>query len=630
MPGSDGAGPSNATPSAPELAERNPIRRWARRIAADQTLILIAFGALIGTITAFGTIAFAETLHWVERLTRGSMSAGGDWLVIAIPVVGMGLTGLLVHLFAADARGHGVPQVMKAIIDKGGVIPLRVGVVKVFASICTVGSGGSSGTEGPIVQIGATAGSVVGQRFRVSRERMQTFLGCGAAAGIASIFNAPIAGVFFVMEILLRDFSLRTFTPVVVAAVFSTATTQAFMGENEAIFASGEAVQAYTFRAIELPSYMLLGVICGLVAVGFSRLLHAGEDLYSEVKLHPLVKPITGAILLGVVGIAFLHLTRALAAPGTPGADAGVPAFFGNGYDTIRWLISPGAFAATPDAAHPGGLPVILWFLILLAAMKAVATTITLASGGSGGVFAPSLFLGAATGAAIGVGLDRLGLIPEGGSPAAYALVGMAAVVAGGTHAPMTAILILYELTRDAYVILPIMLAAIIAVVVAQLLERDSLYTYRLRRQGVNVGRSLDLSLMRRLQAGRCELVPLPEPVYASDPVSKLVMLHAHWSVPDFVVMDQTTGAYLGMVTGADMRTALIDHEAIPLLLVAELLREVPSVRYDEPLDSVMSKFAAHDVASLAVMSPIDPTLPIGILTRGKAIAAYNRALAES
>lgn len=600
------------------------------RMLRDPQFILIVFGAAIGTLTALGTIAFAETLHWVERLTRGTMSDGADWLIIAIPVIGMGLTGVLVHLFASDARGHGVPQVMRAIIDKGGVIPLRVGVVKVFASILTVGSGGSSGTEGPIVQIGATAGSVVGQKFRVSRERMNTFLGCGAAAGIASIFNAPIAGVFFVMEILLRDFSLRTFTPIVVAAVFSTATTQAFMGENEAIFASGETIQAYAFSMPELPSYVLLGVICGLVAVGFNRMLHAGEDLYSEIKLHPVIKPITGALMLGVLGVAFLHLTRGVAAGGSPGSEAGVPAFFGNGYETIRWLISPAAFTPEANAADPGALPMVFWFLVLLAAMKAVATTLTLASGGSGGVFAPSLFLGAAAGAAVGVILDRFGLIPAGGSPAAYALVGMAAVVAGATHAPMTAILILYELTRDAYVILPIMLAAIVAVVVAQLLERDSIYTYRLRRQGVNVGRSLDLSLLRRLSAGRCELLEMPDPVYASDPLSKLVAMHAHWSVPDYVVVDQTTGAYLGMVTGGDMRTALIDREAIPLLLVAELLREVPSVRYDEPLDSVMNKFAAHDVASLAVTSPIDPTLPIGILTRGKAMAAYNRALVES
>ncbi|MCA9300859.1 MAG: chloride channel protein, partial [Phycisphaerales bacterium] len=197
------------------------LRHIADRVERDWWLILC--GAGIGTLTGLGAIGFAEVLHLFESQANRLLLGFPVWPLFVVPLVGMALTGILVQTYATEARGHGVPQVMDALIRKRGVIPLRIGVVKVIASILTVGSGGSAGTEGPIVQIGATAGSWIGQKFRVSREDMGTFVGCGAAAGIASIFNAPIAGVFFVLEILLRDFSLKTFTPIVVASVFSTA-----------------------------------------------------------------------------------------------------------------------------------------------------------------------------------------------------------------------------------------------------------------------------------------------------------------------------------------------------------------------------------------------------------------------
>ncbi|MEL7472639.1 MAG: chloride channel protein [Planctomycetota bacterium] len=598
------------------------------RLGLTNEWALIALGAFIGVATAFGAIGFAFVLHELEYLVRDSKRAGPIWLLVALPVAGAAVTSALVYFFASDARGHGVPQVMKSIIKSGGVIPARIGVVKVFASIMTVGSGGSAGTEGPIVHIGSSLGSWFGQKLKIDRDLMMTFVGCGAAAGIGSIFNTPIAGVFFVLEILLRDFSLKRFTPIVVASVFSTATTQAVSGQNEAIFAAGGLLDAgYEFSLVEMPSYLLLGMICGGVAVLFNMLLHWGEDRFEQTRVHPLVRPLIGAALLGLLGVAWVTVVPTLF---DQSGDSQIPAFFGNGYDTIRWLLAPEAYAGEAiDAA--GAVPVAFGLLVALVAIKALATTLTLASGGSGGVFAPSLFLGAATGAAFGVSLEALGLMPADGSPAAYALVGMAAVVAGSTHAPLTAILMLFELTRDVYVLLPIMVAAVIATVVAQLVQPDSIYTYKLRREGLNVGRARDLTIMRALPVSSCELATIPrESIYASDPLSKLITLHAHHHVPDFVVVDQE-GAYQGMVTGADVRSALIDREAIPLLLVAELLRnDLPTVRRDETLDLVMDKFADHDVAGLCVVSPIDDRLPIGIITRAKVIQRYQRALEES
>ncbi len=585
--------------------------------AGDWTLV--AIGAAIGAMTALAAIGFVKLLHMVEVRVHHAQNEH-IWMLVAGPVVGMGLTGLLVKAFASEAKGHGVPQVIKAIVKGKSKIKWPIGATKVAASILTVGSGGSAGTEGPVVQIGATLGSVIGRWFPFTREHLPTLVGCGAAAGISSIFNAPIAGVFFVLEILLRDFSVKAFAPIVVASVFSAAVTQAILGNNEAIFATPEQLHGYVFTIAELPSYIVLGLLCGVIAVAFNKILHKGEDLFDGWKIHALLKPIVGALILGALGIGAVYAMKAISTEET----SQVPAFFGNGYETITGLLTPSAYESGSLLTHSFGV------LAVLVVLKMVATTLTLASGGSGGVFAPSLFLGATGGAAFGLLLERVGLMPEGGSPAAYALVGMAAVVAGSTHATLTSILILFELTRDVYVLLPIMLAATVATILATIIERDSIYSFKLRREGVLLGASRDISLLRKIPVTSVPIEPLPgDAVFASDPLGKLVSLHANYHVPDFVVVEQD-GSYIGMVTGHDMRTALIDREAIPLLLVAELLRtDLPVIRPDEMLDAVVDHFAEHDVSSLCLVTGGANPRPIGLITRGKVMSRYRKALEE-
>ena len=591
--------------------------RWLAPGSAKPNWYLTVMGAVIGLVTALGAVAFDRALHWVIAGTDEGQAALPLWLLPAIPMLGGLVTGLLVYFFARDAAGHGVPQVLDAIVRKAGRIPARTGIVKALASIATVGSGGSGGTEGPIIQIGATAGSVLGRWLGVPREHLTTMVGCGAAAGVSSIFNAPLAGVFFTLEILLRDFSLKTFTPVVIASVFATAVAHEMGGESEAIFAF--TLPSYAFSAAELPGYAVLGVVCAIVSYAFTEVLHAGEDLAGRVRVHPALLPVLGGLLLGVLGIAYLA-----ADPGRVGEGArAVPEFFGNGYGTILTLLDPAHYAG----AGVGPLAGAVWLMVLLCACKTVATAMTLGTRGSGGVFAPSLFVGACAGSGFGLTLQGLGLLPEGGSPASYALVGMAAVVAGTTFAPLTAILLLFELTREPRVLAPIMLAAIVATGVARLLMKDSIYTFHLRRAGVLIGTDRDLTLLRRVAVARVEATALPrEPVYASDPLAKLITLHAHHNVPDFPVVD-AEGKYIGMVTGNDMRTALIDREAIPLLLVAELLRgDLPTIRPDETLDTVLDKFARHDAASLALVDP-GTGKPRSLITRAKVMACYQHEL---
>lgn len=582
----------------------------------DRSMVL--FGAAVGALAALATVGFAKAVHWAESESASFQASHVVWVLPVLPVLGATITGLLVHFLARDAGGHGVSQVLDALIRRGGVIRARVGLVKIIASISTVGSGGSAGMEGPIVQIGSTLGSVVGSTLKFSRQHLATMVGCGAAAGIASIFNAPITGVFFVLEVLLRDFSLRVFTPVVIAAVISTATTQALLRKDESIFAFG--LEGYHFSLAEVPTYVLLGMLCAVTSIVFTRLLYKGEALYERWPIHPVLKPVSGAILLGVLGIIFVLAT---------GSGAAAPPFFGNGYDTIRTLLDPASYTGQAG----GGAVVTRLFgaLVLLTIFKMIGTVCTLASGGSGGVFAPSLFIGATGGAALGVALERLGLMPVGGSPASYALVGMSGLIAGTTFAPLTAILLVFELTREPPILLPAMLVGTIAASLGRYWMRDSIYTLALRQRGLVVGTARDHSVLRRIPVTSVPVTPLPpEPVYASDPLSKLVALHAFHDTPDFVVVDPE-GSLLGLVTGSDMRTALIDREAIPLLLVAELMRtDLPAISPDEHLDTVLDKFADHDVASLPLMDGFDRRRPAGLITRTAVMREYNRALEES
>lgn len=597
------------------------LRRITSRLGLSRDWHLIVLAAAIGSVTAIGAVAFMESLHGVEHWTHQLMHDHAWWIAV-MPICGAIVTSVLVYFFAREAKGHGVPEVMMALYRKGGVIRPRVALVKALASIATIATGGSAGTEGPIVQIGAALGSGLARLLRVPRAEVQTLLGCGAAAGIASVFNAPIAGVFFVLEILLRDFSMRTFTPIVVASVFSTAVTQAYYGQNDAIFAVSSELSGYEFSFQELPAYVVLGLVCALAAVGFTRALYWFEDTYDKIKIHPLLKPVTGAVLLGLVGMTWMIVS------GSRADGASAPVFFGNGYDTIRVLLQPSSYV--DGDATIGGLNAGMLIFGLLAVAKVTATCLTLGSGGSGGVFAPSLFIGASVGACFGAALEHIGLVPANGSPAAYALVGMAAVVAGTTHAPLTAILILFELTRDVYVLLPIMLAAVIATVGAQVLMRDSIYSLKLRRRGVLVGTAADLSLLRRLTASSVTPVQAVE-IHPDEPLSKLSELRGHEHITDFVVTDES-GRYAGMVTAADLRAALQDPEAIPYLLVEELVRrDLPTIHPDEPLDVVVQTFAKHDVSSLALVDDRRTTSPvIGLITRARLMERYQRELERS
>ncbi len=560
------------------------------------------------------SIGFILPLHWLEELSSQFSAGTLLWLVPVAPVIGGLLAGVVMHLLRSDAGGSGVTSVMYAVHRKKSVMRLRHGVRKWIASTLTIGSGGSAGAEGPIVTIGSVIGSNFAKLLRVNPQSTATLLGCGAAAGIASVFNAPFAGIFFVMEILLRDFSLRTFTPIVIAAVISAVATQAILGTG-AIFPTPDDFHIQAFRALEIPNYLVLGVMCGLAAAIFIRMLDFSDGRFQRLNVHPIIRPAIGGAILGLIGLAFLLFM---------GNEYTVPPFYGNGYPVIERLLDPSYYYADGELRMAG---TFLLLILTLGLIKAVATCITLGSGGAGGLFAPSLLMGASFGGAFGLMVNSLGWFPAA-SPAHYALVGMAAMVAATTHAPLTAILMVYEITRSYEIILPLMFAAVISTIVARLAFRDSVYTLTLTRMGVRVGSLSDLTLLRRLTVRDVKLMPAVT-INQDESAQRLLELSEQHSVTDFVVVDDDN-AYTGLVTSDDLREALVYREAIPLLQVNELTRnDLPAINRDDTLDVVLDLFSRHDTQSLPVADEYNSTTMVGVMTRSALLARYQTALSR-
>jgi len=562
-------------------------------------------------------VAFIWPLRQSEVLAEHLQGSENLWILVLLgPAVGGLITGFLILLFSSEGVGPGVTSVIYAVQRRKGKMSWKIGIRKWLASTATIGSGGSAGAEGPIVTIGAVVGSNIARILGTGSQHTGTLLGCGAAAGLASVFNAPIAGIFFVMELLLRDFSLKTFTPIVIAAVVSAATTQGILGDAALFDVGGFFVPGeMEFSVLQIPTFLVLGLVCGMFGVMFVYALDYSERMFSALHLPIVLRPVVGAILLGILGFLIFWFVN----------GNHVPLFYGNGYPTIKSLIDPNSYFVSDAREVLQSAGPLLLALIGLALIKLIATSITVGSGGAGGLFAPSLLIGASTGGVVGYIVHSLGWFP-GTSPAMFALVGMAAMVAATTHAPLTAILIVYEVTQSYELILPLMFAAVVGTVVARFICKESVYTFKLSRMGVRMGAMSDLTVLRRLTPEDVTLLPV-DIVKGSDSVQALVDKMENDGTSVFVVVDEY-GSYCGMVTTDDLRSALVYREAIPLLQVSELQRsDLPTVTNEETLDIVLDKFSRSDVDSLVLLSETGEIS--GIVTRSNLMRRYQVALDE-
>ena len=529
-------------------------------------------------------------------------------------------------------EGHGVVDVVESVIRSSGFQRPTIAIEKTLTSALTIGSGGSAGAEGPIVQIGAAIASGVGQVFRVARSQMPILTGCGTAAGISAIFHAPFGGVLFTLEVILQDFSIRSFTPVVLASVIAQVTAQATFqlighaSEYGAIFAAPAVTGARNalLNWEQVGNFILLGIACGVVGAVFIRSMSRAEKFFKRLNITKAVRPAVGGAMLGGIGLVYILACRAFIPPyGNKPFSYTIypmPAFFGDGYGVIHQLLQADFYTTMGHTASV--------LILTLVGLKILATGLTLGSGGSGGVIAPSLFIGAALGAVFGHLLQASHYFADV-QPELYALVGMGAVLAAVVHAPMASILICFELTQDYKVMLPAMLACIIAVAVARIIFPDSIYTQSLRTRGLVLGTAGDFSVLRRITVEQVSLDPVSM-VTPSDPLQHLLDMSALTSSYDFVVSD-ALGHYKGMLLATQLNPVLLDHDAIPLLVVGDVMRtDIKPVRTTDDLNEVFDAFSRHDVSHLPVCVPQKVDHVIGLISRAAVIRRYQEALKQA
>ena len=549
---------------------------------------------IVGLAGGFGAIGFRYLIDLFQTITYGAkgnllevVTATPWYWKVWVPALGGMVVGPLVYFLAREAKGHGVPEVMEAVALRKGVIRKRVVLVKSLASAVSIGTGGSVGREGPIVQIGSAIGSTIGQLLNVSAERIRTLVGCGAAAGIAATFNAPIAGSMFALEIILGDFGLATFSPIVISSVVATAVSRHFLGNTPAFI-----VPPYRLvSAWELPIYVLLGLFCALVAVAFTTTLYKTEDVFDGFKFPEYLKAVVGGLILGLIALLFPHI-------------------LGVGYPAI-------------DLALAGRLS--WWFMLLLVAFKILATSITIGSGGSGGIFAPSLFLGAMAGGFFGNGVHAL--FPDiTASAGAYSIVGMAAVVGGTTHGPLSAILILFEMTGNYRIILPLMIACIISSVAAGQLLKESIYTLKLARRGVNIRAGKEVNVLRAIRVEEA-MNPNVETIAENLTLGTLAEKISKSKYNSFPVVDDQ-GHLTGILSYLDYQDVVFDRDLEDLVVAKELATpKVVTVFQNDTLYTALEKISAKDFSILPVVSPSDPRKLLGVVTRRDIMGAYNKAV---
>ena len=566
------------------------------RAKMTEHTFMIVVAIIIGVVAGFSAIGIRALIKFFSQI---SFPGPGNllqniintpwYLILIIPVIGGIIVGPLIYYFAPEAKGHGVPEVMQAILLKGGKIRGRVAVIKTIASAITIGTGGSVGREGPIIQIGSSLGSVVGQFLRVSPKRLKTLVGCGAAAGIAAAFNAPIAGALFAVEIILMDFAVAQFSPIVISSVMATVISHTFEGNFTAF-----AVPKYQLASpVEIGFYFVLGAASGLVAYLFIKTLYYSEELFdNRIKIPEYLKPALGGIGIGIIALMF-------------------PEIMGVGYDSI-------------NIALTGNL--IWYFALALIFMKILATSLTLGSGGSGGIFAPSLFMGAMLGYFFGSFVHAY--FPDiSATPGAYALVAMGGLVAGTTRAPITAIIIVFELTNDYRIILPLMITCVMSMIVSTKLSRESIYTLKLVLRNIGLKEGMETNVMESVYVKNVYRKDF-EAINVTDNFSQIVNRIIRGKESDFPVIN-SQNQVKGMISIHDIKDSIYEKDSLQnLLIAADISNQYYETLYlDDNCQTALDKFRKYSFDGLPVVNDINSNKIIGMLWRKDIQDAYDREI---
>ena len=568
--------------------------------------------AITGACTAILTWIFISTSEWIQGLFYGDslvqnsfIGSDREWLIIFVPALGGLIAGLIIEYWSKEAKGAGVPIVMEAVAFNEARLSAKKGIAKGIASAVCIGTGMSLGRVGPMVVISSTVGSEIGQRTGKTVDETRTIVGCGAASAITTAFNAPLGGVLFAIELILAELRTKSFIPIVVAAVIATTVGRTLTGDVAAF----DSIPSYKLGSpVEYPFYIILGIITGFAASIFIKLLSLVEVNIEKLEIIPVpMRTCLGGLFVGIIALSFPHI-------------------LGNGFDVTSDLISldskdgelikGNSFDKIDVESSISGLIV---FIISIMALKIIATSVSIGSGGSGGIFTPSLFIGAAIGAGMGLVLYDMNII---GHPGAFALVGMAAFVASTTRATLTAIVLLFEMTASYEIILPLMLSCVVADAVCYVFSENSIYTSKLARRGINIdlGAGQDLMRMIKVKEAMSNEVMTIKPDKPLEIALQSIEDTGHMSLP---VVDDNEKLY-GIITWTDIHAAALNHER-HLTVRDYCVTDLITVNPEDTLDRALDCLGAREISHLPVVNKRQKDTLIGIITKGDIIKAYNK-----
>ncbi len=583
-------------PRGPNVASvaRRPFRSIASlldRFQPSESVVLGAVSVALGLAAGGGVWLFKRLIELVEHGSFGGVREAlrslGGWSVAIVPAAGGLVVGLVVQFLIGRERHHGVAGIMEAVTLGRGRLRWRRMPAKAGAAALAIGTGASVGPEDPSVQIGSNLGSLAGQVLRLSDDRVRALVAAGAAAGIAAAFNAPIAGVFFAVEIVLGELGGPALGVVVLSAVISSVFTQAVSGTRPAF-----AVPPYSLgSAWEMALYVGLGLAAGLVAAAYVRLLDVSSGAWARARVPTFAKPAAAGLAVGIVAV-FL------------------PGVLGIGYPVIEEVL-----ADTPPAVG---------ILLALLAAKLVLTPLCIGAGVPGGVFAPALFLGAVLGGAYWHGADWA--LPDLHVPGpAFAMVGMAAVLGAAVQAPLTATLLLFELTNDYRIVLPVLLAVTVSMFVARRFSPDSVYTQALARKGIRLSRGRDVELLEGITVAEVMRTSPPtiQATATLEEAAEVLRQTRHHGLP---VVD-ADGALSGVFTVQDLDVAQVREGGPPATVAEACTHDLLVAHPDETLASALLRMGARDVGRLPVVARDAPRRLVGLLRRGDLVRAYDVAL---
>ncbi len=577
-----------------DLKNSFTIKKVEESFLRGKFLSLIIFAVIIGTLSSIGNYLFKLSIKFfqIHVFKKGEFffeSMGVPHLKVVLPAIGGVLLIPLIYFFKDEVWGYGFGKFLEKVNLKGGILRARLIIPKMLAAAITIGTGGSAGPESPIAQIGGAIGSVIGRITKVPTERLITYVACGAAGGIAATFNAPITGVFFALEIvLLGNFELLNFVPVVISSAMATAFTRIFFVREEAlVLPTLHMVSIY-----EVFFYMVTGILCGLISPYFVRLFFGIRDLFDRITIPKMMKPALGGLIVGVMGYFF-------------------PQILGMKYEFMNKIFT-------------GSPAITVLFMVFI--LKILATSITLGSGATGGVFAPILFIGAAMGGFMGK-LFSIAFPHVTGDVGIYALTGMGAFISGAIHAPMTGIFLAYELSKNYQASIPIMFACVLAAYTAKLLGGEALDTADLSRRGIKLYEGREVNILRSIfvkDVMTSEYEPLREDMSLREVLEKIrESKHAYF--PVFSLENE----FIGIISLRDVREVLLLEEDLTSIIIArDIVNENIIVTYpDETLLDVLDKFSLKEIDEMPVVERSNPKNLLGMVRQRDVISAYNNAI---